>query len=122
MLPSHLREARSILARLKADGVVKVEQKETLQVVAAAMAVVREPSRSVCDISKQHGVLYQRVYEKLGAVRALVKSRSETGPAPRRGLEGNRIAMLEHASVHGPPGNSITRAVSRMDDLAAMVP
>ena len=32
-----------------------------------------------------------------------MQSRSETGPAPPHGLEGNRFAMLEHASVDGPP-------------------
>jgi hypothetical protein len=48
-------------------------------------------------------VEYRSVYRWLSAVRAVMQTRGATGPAPRRGLEGNRFAMLEHASVDGPP-------------------
>jgi len=98
-----MREARSVLEQLKAEGSVRREHDDTVRMIAAAMAVIRDPSRSLANVCKQHGVLKQSVSNKIGAVRAVMQTRGATGPAPLRGLVGNRFAVLEHACVDGPP-------------------
>jgi len=98
-----MREARSILDQLKAEGGLRRERGETVRVIAAAMAAVRDPSRTLRGVAEEWRVARPSVQNLVSRVSAVMQSRSEAGPAPPRGLERNRFAVLGVASVDGPP-------------------